>query len=258
MLGDVRAILWKEWRERMREPGRPVSAWQATLGVLLIGGVYVSIRDPEFMASWGPFVCGVTGAMMVLMGVADTFAGERERRTLEALFSTPLSESGILVGKVLAATTYGWSCSLLLLGAVAATLIARGVEMGVMWEPLPLVTAIVLTLPFISLLASLGALVSLRCATVAQAQQLLFAIVVVSGLAASLVLFGPVLLFDGGDKAPPEWIVRFLDLLRRGTSGLGHLGWAVLATLCLVVLNGALIAVGLVTFRRDRLTVLLD
>ncbi|MCK7485371.1 MAG: ABC transporter permease subunit [Bacillus subtilis] len=41
--------------------------------------------------------------------VADMFAGERERHTLEALLATRLSDQAILFGKLLAAMTYGFT-----------------------------------------------------------------------------------------------------------------------------------------------------
>jgi ABC-type Na+ efflux pump permease subunit len=38
----------------------------------------------------------------------DTFAGERERHTLETLLASRLSDQAILIGKLAACTSYGW------------------------------------------------------------------------------------------------------------------------------------------------------
>lgn len=43
---------------------------------------------------------------------ADAFAGERERRTLETLFATPLQPSAILTGKVAAAVSFSFAATL--------------------------------------------------------------------------------------------------------------------------------------------------
>ena len=57
--------------------------------------------------SWVPL-------MLVAGVVADSFAGERERHTLETLLASRLSDEAILVGKVTAAVGYGWGFTLVM------------------------------------------------------------------------------------------------------------------------------------------------
>lgn len=49
--------------------------------------------------------------------VADAFAGERERHTLETLLATAFPDTSILLGKIAASVLYAWgiafACSLL-------------------------------------------------------------------------------------------------------------------------------------------------
>jgi ABC-2 type transport system permease protein len=109
--------------------------------------------------------------------IGDAIAGERERHTLETLLASRISDRAILLGKVIVTVGYAWGIALagLLLGAVVANL-ANGVGHGswVFYHPMELfLEALILSL-LVSLLAtSAGVLISLRVATVRQAQQIL-------------------------------------------------------------------------------------
>jgi len=52
---------------------------------------------------------------LVVTGVAESIAGERERHTLEPLLATRLPIRAILTGKILAATVFGWLGSLVIM-----------------------------------------------------------------------------------------------------------------------------------------------
>ena len=59
--------------------------------------------------------------------IADTFAGERERKTLETLLATRLPDSSIYLGKILAVCTYAWAVTqLILLASLIALNLAGG------------------------------------------------------------------------------------------------------------------------------------
>ena len=45
--------------------------------------------------------------------IADSFAGERERHTLETLLASRLSDRAILFGKIAACIAYGWLMAML-------------------------------------------------------------------------------------------------------------------------------------------------
>ena len=57
--------------------------------------------------------------------IPDSFAGERERHTLEPLLATPLSDRAILFGMISAAVGYGWGITLIsmVIGLLATNLI---------------------------------------------------------------------------------------------------------------------------------------
>ena len=57
--------------------------------------------------------------MMVSSLVADSFAGERERHTLETLLASRLPDRAILAGKLLVPVAVAWGAALLALEHIA-------------------------------------------------------------------------------------------------------------------------------------------
>jgi len=104
--------------------------------------------------------------------VADSFAGERERHTLEALLATRLSDRAILFGKLLAALAYGFTLTwaILLVSLVTINIVVHG-EGLLLFTPTMTIGALVFSVLVSGLAASIGVLVSLRASSVRQAQQ---------------------------------------------------------------------------------------
>ncbi len=101
---DWRLVAGKELGDLLGRVGRkPLTR---TLGVVVVFGLLVPLRFrgaanlPAFFAVFMAFL----PARLVAI---DALAGERERGTLESLLASPLSDRGIAVGKVAAATLYG-------------------------------------------------------------------------------------------------------------------------------------------------------
>ena len=98
-----------------------------TLGVVVIFGILIPLRFrgaanlPAFFAAFMAFL----PARLVAI---ESFAGERERGTLESLLALPLTDRGLATGKIAAATAYGavrgwlfvavWAPAALLLSAL--------------------------------------------------------------------------------------------------------------------------------------------
>lgn len=252
MRTEVATILWKELRQSHRQRLFGIAEWQFSLAAAGVLGLAATLNDPGFMASAAGVMAGGVGIALALLQVADGFAGERERRTLEALFSTPLSEAAILLGKVGFVTAYGVACALAFLATALATMWATmGGELTA--DPRPIAAGMTLSLPVLSAIAMTGALISLRSATVKQAQMTLMAIFggVTVGVAFVLVGFVSLAL----SEAAPEWLHGMLNVLRWLLDASRLTQFLVVAA-ALVVLNGVLFAYGLARFERDRLTVL--
>jgi ABC-2 type transport system permease protein len=183
---DAAAVAWKEWRELVGQSG--FGGWQGILLFLAAFGVVLPLMNgPAWVGSpavalgwsWAPM-------FLVMTVIADAFAGERERHTLETLLASRLSERSMLFGKVAAAVAYAAALSgaSLLLGLVTVNVAHRG--SGLLLYPPPVLgTMAVLGLLGAVLVAAVGVLISLRAATVRQAQQTL-------GGAIMILLLAPV------------------------------------------------------------------
>lgn len=241
MLVDVWTVTWKEWRELIAQRR---NLHEGAVSLLLILGVFgivwpvgqgVHWLDSPlvmFLSGWVPF-------MLVTSAVADAFAGERERHTLETLLATRLPDRAILLGKICAVVSYGWGITLLilLLGWASVNVVHGGAGLlfyrGVIgWG------SVALSLLGAALAAHLGVLVSLRAPTVRQAQQTL-------SLVAMVI---PFLVVYGGRVLPDEIRMRLIEWATM-TENVSIL--IVLSVLGL--LNVGLLLLATIRFRRDRL-----
>jgi len=174
MIADVLTVAWKELREMLTFGDSRGRNKLSLLVILAVFGVVVPLQSGrEWVTSpvsamvwaWMPY-------MWVYSVVADSFAGERERHTLEALLATRLSDRAILFGKLLAALAYGFTLtwSILLVSLVTINIAVRG-EGLLLFSPLMTIGALVFSILISGLSASIGVLVSLRASSVRQAQQ---------------------------------------------------------------------------------------
>src|SRR5678815_2933365 len=99
---------------------------------------------------WMPFLW-VSGV------VADLFAGERERHTLEALLATRLSDQAILFGKLLAAMAYGFILTwVIMLVSVVTINISSGRSGLLFYSPQMTLAALIFSILVSGLSASIG------------------------------------------------------------------------------------------------------
>lgn len=183
MIADIWTVMVKEWREYLAGTGAGGGSGRGrgVIGVLLIIGI-ASILWPLQMGralftSGAPVVVdGVFLPFMILQSViVDSFAGERERHTLETLLASRLSDRAILFGKFGAGVAYGLAVGLTgaLVQAVVANLSQKNASPGsgpAFYPVSSLVAIVVLGLLMSLLTSSVGCLVSLRAATTRQAQ----------------------------------------------------------------------------------------
>ena len=176
MMTDVWTMLWKEWHELLRlGGGRRGTILRAVFSVGLLGVIWPWLIGAPFVSSGLPVLfASATSAMYVSALVPDAFPGERERHTLETLLASRLPDSAILIGKLGATVTYGYGAALLMLLTGWLTVNLKvGAPPLLLYKAKVLLDAVVISLLSAGLMAALGALVSLRAATVKQAQQVL-------------------------------------------------------------------------------------
>jgi ABC-2 type transport system permease protein len=242
MIADLRTVLWKELKEipqlsRGRRGG--------SLGLLvMVGliGVFVPLQAGVRFLHAGPplFILTMLPATLVTAVIADSFAGERERHTLETLLASPLSDRAILFGKIAAAVAFGWGVTMLsmLLGLLTVNL--KYSQGKLLLFSAPTGVGIVLLSFLVGLLiASAGVLVSLRASTVRHAQQTL-------AMSFVVIMFACIFV---ARSLPSEWLTRLTQTVATtGEMPLICAGAAIFLLIDLVVLAAAM-----VRFRRSRL-----
>lgn len=114
--------------------------WHSFYGVAIQGlivvalcGVMVPADEGAVWSSPGALVCmfGVFPSVLAATFAADSFAGERERKTLETLLASPVSDTAVFAGKALTALLVAVGCALATLAAAWITTRAKG------GDPLP-------------------------------------------------------------------------------------------------------------------------
>ncbi len=241
MIADIFTVASKELREIFTFGDARGRSKFSLLILILIFGIVIPMQNgrdwvesPINIMVWGwmPFLW-VSGI------VADLFAGERERHTLEALLATRLSDGSILFGKLLAALTYGFTLTWLIMLASLVTInIGFGRE-GLLFYPLELTLgALVFSILISGLSASIGVLVSLRAGSVRQAQQMMSA--------GMLVLFLPFMLMQ---FIPEGW----RDAVGNILLNIAPVQAAVGIALVLLIVESILIVIARRLFQRSKL-----
>jgi ABC-2 type transport system permease protein len=242
MITDIWTIVWKEWKELLFLRASLRAGWLGIFMIFIVFGVFMPLQMGRawvesplalFYWLWVPL-------FLVSSVVADSFAGERERRTLEALLSTRLPDRAILFGKLIAAIGYGWGITLicLFLGIVTVNLRYPNGEL-LIYPPEIGFGIVMLSLLSAGFIASAGVLISLRASSVRQAQQTM-------SIAIMLLIFVPIF---GAQALPGEWRKRLAEALMNVDAT--RIMFIVMATL--IVLIFGLLAVAMARFKRARL-----
>ena len=242
MIGDVLTVAWKEWRELLQLGGTHRGGRFSLVILVGVFGVFLPLQSgAEWVESPATvFYWGWVPLMLVGSAVADSFAGERERHTLETLLASRLPDRAILLGKILAAVAYGWGLVVVMLvvSLLTVNLAARtGPLLMFPWRFA--VGAPLLALLGAGLAATAGVIVSLRASTVRQAAQTL-------NIGMLLVIFIPVL---GIRALPDPWRAQLGDWAM--SVGADGLLWGAAGLLALLDLS--LLAAAFARFRRSRL-----
>lgn len=172
MIIDMFTIMQKDLKEIFVQRGSLRAGLTNVLIVVGISGILFPLQSGK---EWITSPIGLASVswlpIFMSMGlVADAFAGERERHTLETLLASRLSDGAILFGKVLAAVVYGLGITLagMLLGALTINLQYPGTG----FYPTPFfLGALVFSLLAMLLVSGIGVQVSLHASNVRQAYQ---------------------------------------------------------------------------------------
>lgn len=211
-MNDTWTIIWKETKDSLLQGGR-----SALIRPLIMIGILRLLLPAQLSQNW--LVLSPAAMLLVLympflfvsMYIGDAITGERERHTLETRLARRVSDQAILLDKLIVTVGTAWSMALasLLLGMFSAHL-AGGEGKWVFYGSITLLLeALALSLLTGLLVASAGVLVSLRAATVRQAQQtlILSALVLLAGiLLVTRTVLTQVLLVSSA-SAPRLWLL---------------------------------------------------
>ncbi len=243
MMDDICTMIWKEWKEFFLQRGssRKTMLISALLPVILLGIVIPWRAGPAYVDNTVALVVpALMPLLFVLVLVADSFAGERERHTLETLLGTRLSDQVILLGKVTAAVLYAWAIFVITLAvAVLGINIMYGHGRLIMFPMSRLVPTLIYDFLLAVLLSCIGVFVSLRAPTVRQAMQTL-------NLGFMVTVWGS---FFGFQSLPREWRIILLGAL----AGENLIRAEIVAGVVLIVADAALLMATRARFRRARL-----
>jgi len=237
---DLRVVLIKEWLELRRSD----SAWvaMATLIVFLgmIGVFLPWLLGPLWLrAPWVTLIWAWIPMFLVTTVTADAFAGERERRTLETLLATRLSDGAILWGKWLAAVV--WVAGAMLLSFPLGIITLNVLFPGGPYLPTvgQVFGTISVALAAGGLGGALGVLISLKAGSVRHAQQVLAIIVF-------MIAFVPIVLLR---LAPRGWTNGVFQTLTTGSPATTN--WLFAGVLALAAMPFLLVARA--RFKRGRI-----
>jgi ABC-2 type transport system permease protein len=242
MIADIQTVTWKEWKELLLVRGSLRASLGSVLLNLAVFGVFLpwqfglSWLDSLWTAFWVLFVASFWTTSVI----ADSFAGERERHTLETLLASRLSNRAILFGKYNAAVLYVAVQIFISLAAGLLVVNLAHVEEGFRFYRASVgITVLGAALLGPGLVAGIGILISLRAPTARQAQQtLLIPLTVVLILPSLAVLV-----------VPADLQARFFDWFVEADVTTIALGVMVF----LFLVDAALLAAAGRRFRRDRL-----
>ncbi|MEE4193761.1 MAG: ABC transporter permease subunit [Anaerolineae bacterium] len=245
MLGEIWAIIVKEWKMLFLSRGnRRNNGWYSIVVAIGLIGIYMPvltkeawITDPTSMIMW---------AWMPIFWslgiITSAIAGEREAHTLETLLASRLSDSAILIGKMLSAVLYGWGLMFIstLVGVIVVNI--AFIEGPFQFYKVDVFLAAQLAIFLMAtMFSAIGVLVSLKAPTARQAYQRLSIVMLI-------LYIGPMMIVSFlPDELIVQWIARFEGVT---------LNWDVLVPAALAVL--LLIDVGLflvakVRFQRTKL-----
>ena len=210
MIQDIWTVIWKEWRELLRlGGGRRGFILRALFSVGILGVLWPWLIGASFVASGLPILfAATTSAMYVSALIPDAFPGERERHTLETLLASRLPDSAILLGKIGALSSYAFGAALLMLATGWSTVNLKQPGGLLLYSADVLLLSIILAALTAGLVAAFGTIVSLRAATVKQAQQVLATTIM-------LLLIAPAILAEAW---PAAWNRLIMLTARAGST----------------------------------------
>ena len=237
MVEDILTVMWKEYKGLLRSSG---SRWKSiailVTPIALFGVIFpIQFQEDWLAGYWSLALAVVTPIMLIATTISESFAGERERHTLETLLASRLPDRAILLGKLFASLLFGWGMTLFLLFVSLVTVnVFGGRAQFRFYQPAIFWLDIVSSMLVSGLVSSLGILISLRAPTVQNAAQTIM-----------LALFMPLLLLQAVVFLLPSFVP-----VDQTKDWLAQLDFGTIITILLIVLVAANVGLFLGTLAR--------
>ena len=245
MIEDIRTMVWKERKGLLVYQGSTRSIILNLVVVVGMMGIGLPLQaGADWYASGLTYLASaIIPLLLVGVRIPESFAGERERKTLETLLASRMPDRAILVGKVIPGVAFGWLTAMLTLLVAALVANVRHWSGQVIFYAAPqLLGNAAASLLVALLVAGAGILFSLRAETVQKAAQSLMFTLLLVPMILQVVLMALTAGSAGGR-----------DLLGRVFAFLGSTAFAVGAFATLIIADLALFALAARRFRRGRL-----
>lgn len=243
MLKDMSTVMWKEIKGLLRYSDNRWKGIAILVTPIALFGILIPIQfmDGWLTSGWSLGVAFFTPLILIAATIAESFAGERERHTLETLLASRLPDRAILFGKILTSILFGWSMTLILLFVSLMVVNLLDGKAGfqiykpdILWMDL---LASALMAGFVS---NLGIVISLRSATVQAASQSIM-----------LMLFMPVMLLQAVVFLLPNFLPQ--ATVKTIAAQLNFTSILVVFLIVLLVLNILLFLGAISRFQRAKL-----
>ena len=189
MFSDIKTVIWKEARVLFRGRSTKSNYFRQMFAPVILATVFPITWGPDWVSDIPALIIAfITPAVIVGVMIPDSFAGERERHTLNTLLASRLPDKTIVLGKMLLPILVGVGGALgLSLVSLIVVNIVHG-EGSVLLYTLPITWGI-FSLSILSslLLASGGVLISFGASTAQEATQKLMMFVIVPAMVIQVV-----------------------------------------------------------------------
>jgi len=188
---DMGAVMWKERKSILRFRGSRSRLMLTMLSPILLATFFPWQWGPEWVSQVPPLVMAfIVPAILVGLTVPDSFAGERERHTLQTLLASRLPDRAILWGKLVVSLLFGWGVTLCMMLITLVVLNIAFWDGQLLLYTLPIgLGSVVLSFISASLIGGLGVLLSLRSETAQEAAQKLMGFIMVPAILLQVVFF---------------------------------------------------------------------
>lgn len=189
---DMMTMIWKESKGLLKQgKSRSKAIWTLLTPVFMFGIILpIQFREEWLDMGWSLAIALFTPLILIAPSICESFAGERERHTLDTLLASRLPDRSILFGKMIVPIVYGWGTTILLL---MTSLVIVNVFMWngrfQFYQMNILLADFTFSVLFSGLIVNLGTLSSLRSATVQSAQQMLMMMFIIPFFGIQAVVF---------------------------------------------------------------------